>query len=114
MEYKVHGNPVVHDGRECGIYKPIESGIALDYAVLNVEHFFASINAMPPDEAVTEVTNLRDLAATQAEWNETPRPTGAPLLQMTNFTPTPIDEARPKIENTVSLANKVLKALEGN
>ena len=112
MQYRINGKPVVHDGRECGIYKSQLRGISMGYAVMDVNLLVQTINGMPRDKAVEAVTVLRDQAAEQAQWQSTPQNIGYPILRQTPEQ-VPIYEVRGNIENTRRFTDDILKALKG-
>ena len=113
MEYHVHGKPVAIDG-ECGLYKSVYSGLSMAYAVLDVPSFIGAVNSLPQHEAIAAVRTWRNTAAQQVEWTQTPGVLGAPLVQMVHAPEvTPIDVAKPGIENTRNACDIILAALQG-
>jgi hypothetical protein len=111
MEFKIHGQTLVYVGGECGIYKQ-DTPLSMDYAQMNQELIVRAINGMPKEKAITAVTNLRDQAAEQAKWETTPQNLGFPILRKSP-SPTPINEVRTNIENTVKFSEDILRVLNG-
>lgn len=111
MGYEIHGKLVMPQG-VCGIYKSVMGGITIAYAVMDPDRLAAAINSMNKNNAIEAVTALRNQAAEQAKWEETPQNLGFPILQEKPG-PTPITEVRGNIQNTEIFCNDVLKALQG-
>ncbi|MDD5191655.1 MAG: hypothetical protein PHH54_01960 [Candidatus Nanoarchaeia archaeon] len=111
MELKIHGQTLVYIGGECGIYKQ-DTPLSMDYAQMDQELIVRVINSMPKEKAIEAVTKLRDQAVEQAKWESTPQNLGFPILRR-SLGPTPINEVRANIENTVKFSEDVLKVLKG-
>lgn len=108
MEYTVHGRKFVCSDDECGIYK--DRGIMVDYAVMDKNSLIAAINRMGFDLARNAVGDLRNMAAEQVTWKSVPRIIGFPILREPD--PTPIEQVRGNLQNTLDLTDGILKLLE--
>lgn len=84
----------------------------MEYATMDQALLAQRINDMPIDKAIAAVTALRAKASEQAAWEHTPQNAGYPILQQRPG-PTPINEVRGNIQNTVRLCDDVLEALKG-
>jgi len=112
IEYIIHGKKVIHDGQECGIYKQ-KDAFGQDYATMDIGLLINNINSMPKDQAIPAVTQLRDMAVQQAKWTQTPHNLGYPIL-VGGPERTPIDKVRTYLQNTETVTNQILNALQGN
>lgn len=92
--YEIHGKQVEYGGEECGLFSPVAHSVSI-YLPVDMDKFVGALNAIPPDQAIVEASELRDLAARQAR-----------------FIP-PDDVSHSRIENTRKFAEEVLKALSG-
>ncbi len=113
MEYTIHGKTIQYEGRECGIYKSALDRLGQEYAVMNIDDLVARINFLPRDKAISAVTALDVLALEQSQWTQTPQNMGYPLL-IGGPERTPIGRVKPFIQNTYSLTQAMLKALQEN
>ncbi len=113
MEYKIHGVAVWFDGVECGIYKSSNPVERPKYAVMDMNSLVCQINNLSKEKAIGALISLRDMAAEQAVWKNTPQNLGFPALIQTGGIATPIDKVRINLENTERFCNDILKALEG-
>ena len=111
MQYEVHGQTVFVSG-EYGIYKAILGGFSKAYAVMDPRLLISTINGMSRDKAIKAVNDLRDEAMEQSQWEHTPQNMGAPLIRESPG-PTPIEQVRDNIENTVGFCDDVLSILRG-
>ncbi len=113
MVYQIHGKQVKYDGGECGIYKSRNLMARMEYAVMDMGLLVEGINSMPLQEAVEAVTQLRDQAIEQKNWQHTPQNVGWPILKQLPSSDTSITDVRGNIQNTERLCNDVLSALSG-
>jgi|SRR3989344_379011 len=111
MKLTIQDKHIAYYGGECGIYKN-DTPLSLDYAAMDMTLLVNAINDLPKDKAIAAVTKLRDTASEQIKWESTPQNIGFPLL-IRRPSPTPINEVRKNIENTVKFTEEVLRALKG-
>lgn len=108
---EIHGKVVEYRGEECGIYKDASHGLGVyRYAAMDAVSLCQRINQLPLKQARESVSALRDLAAQQAVWKETPASFGSPILQG----PEPLEvgaEERASIVNLKSLCERILAVL---
>lgn len=112
MDYELHGHTISVDG-ECGIYHVQD--ISSAYSYMDVEKAIAAMNTQSVDEVIARTVGLRDLAMQQAKMKSAPKPIREfGVVAKITPGPTPIEEKRPFIENTVKLCEDILKVLQGN
>ena len=111
MEYIIHGKPVQYDQQECGLYIP-KDPLGMDYAAMDPTHLVNTINSLSKHQACLSVTDLRDTAAKQAAWTQTPENIGFPIL-IGGPQRTPINVVRQNIQNLEKFTQDILSALQG-
>ena len=113
MVYLINGKQLAHDGGECGIYKSQHPVQRMEYAIMDMDILVRAINDMPVERAIEGVTQLREQASQQANWQHTPQNPGFPILRQLPEPDIDIDEVRGNIRNTERFCNDVLKVLKG-
>jgi hypothetical protein len=113
MIYQIQGKQLEYVGGECGIYKAPSPMQRMEYAAMDMGDLVNTINGMPAEQAIQAVTQLKDLAAQQVGWQNTPQNLGYPILRQLPGPSIDIGEVRGNIQNTERFCNDVLAALQG-
>lgn len=112
MIYRLYEKDIEHFG-ECGIYKERTYGMMnYDYAVMSLDGIIDILNKIGREKAIIELSALNKLASEQLQWREVPGSLGSPLLIRTGTKPIQVENVRENIQNTLSLTDKLLKALK--
>ncbi len=113
MEYTIHGKTIEYGGQECGVYKQAPDRLGQDYALLDIAELISRINFLPKDNAIKALIVIDTLALEQTKWTQTPQNIGYPIL-IGGPQRTPIEVAKPGIQNTYDLTQMMLKVLTEN
>ncbi len=113
MQYTIHGKNIEYYGQECGIYKQAPDHLGQDYAIMDIAELIKRINVLPKDNAIKALTVIDALALEQTKWTQTPQNLGYPIL-IGGPKRTPIEKAKPGIQNTYDLTQMMLNVLNEN
>jgi len=109
-EYTVNGRIVPKPGI-CGIYNAVH-GLGAEYFPIEPDELVTRINKIPIEDALKALTIIRDVAAEQVKWHNTPQGPLYPIL-VQSPPPIPIGMARPYLKNTMAFCDELLTALKG-
>ncbi len=107
MKFELYGKNFEFADLEYGLYK--SNGIMEDYAVMDMRIFVGNVGRLPKERSIESLKQLKIVVENQLSEGPS-RNIGYPILRGPE--PTPLNEVRSYLQNTVNLCNYLLKELE--